>query len=135
MKDFFKETLLLAILSFLTPIVLFLLGGSDVFFISYIGFLFLIIPYIIAHFVSSFLFWYKRKNDFFFKLFFLRSLYLFAAIIIALVIQLTLYKDIETIIGIIFSIIVFSSLTFNNFLFLLIRKITNVIFGNKYKEL
>jgi len=135
MKDFLKETLLLAVLSFLTPIVLFLLGGSDVFFISYIGFLFLIIPYIIAHFVSSFLFWYKKKNDFFFKLFFLRSLYLFVAIIIALIIQLTLYKYIEISIGIIFSIIVFSFLTFNNFLFLLIRKITNVMFGNKYKKL
>jgi len=119
MKNFLKETLLLVILSLLAPIVLFFLGGSGVFFLGYLGFLFLLMPYIIAHLVSSFLFWYKREKKSFFKLFFLRSLYL-----IALIFQLAFYKDLEISVGIIFTIVVFSSLTFNNFVFLALKKIT-----------
>jgi len=126
MKNFFKETLLLAILSLLVPIILFFLGADSLLFIAYFGFLFLLIPYIVAQLVSSFLFWYNIKKDFFFKLFFLRSLYLIIAMIIALIFQLVLYKDwIEDASVVVFiSIVVFSSLTFNNFLFLILKKIT-----------
>jgi len=129
MKNFFKETLLLAILSLLVPIILFFLGADSLLFIAYFGFLYLLIPNIIAQIVSSFLFWHKRKKNFFFKLFFWRSFYLMIAIVVALIFQLVFYKDwIEDASVVVFiSIVVFSSLTFNNFLFLVFKKITEML--------
>jgi|GEM_PF-2321743 len=129
MKNFFKETLLLAILSLLVPIILFFLGADSLLFIAYFGFLYLLIPHIIAQLVSSLLFWHNEKKDSFFKLFFLRSLYLMIAMIIALIFQSVLYKDWieDTKVVVFISIIVFSSLTFNNFLFFILKKITEIL--------
>jgi len=121
MKTFLKETLLLIALSIPIPIILFFIGVDSLLYFTIFGFYLLLIPYVIAQLVSSVLFWYKKGKKSFFNLLLFRSVYLFAAILLAVIFQLILNK--EWGISLLIAIISFLSLTFNNFLFLILKKI------------
>lgn len=120
MKNFLKETLLLLVLSIPIPVILFFIGVDSLLWFAIFGFYMLLIPYVIAQLVSSVLFWYKREKKYFFNLLLFRSLYLFIAILLAVILQLIFSK--EWSISLIIAVITFISLTCNNFLFLILKK-------------
>lgn len=121
MKNFVRESLLLLMLSIPIPVILFFMEVESLLYLAFFGFYMLLIPYIIAQLVSSIFFWYKKAEKSFFKLLLFRSFYLLVAILIAGIVQIVLNK--EWGISLIIAIITFLSLTFNNFLFLILKKI------------
>lgn len=121
MKNFVRESLLLLMLSIPIPLILFFIGVDSLLYFAIFGFYMLLIPYIIAQLVSSVLFWYKKEKKSFFNLLLFRSFYLLVAILIAGIFQIVLNK--EWGVSLIIAIITFLSLTFNNFLFLILKKI------------
>lgn len=121
MKNFVRESLLLLVLSIPIPIVLFFMGAESLLYLTLFGFYMLLIPYVIAQLVSSILFWYKREKKSFFNLLLFRSFYLLVAILIAGIFHSVLNK--EWGVNLLIAIITFISLTFNNLLFLILKKI------------
>ena len=121
MKNFLKESLLLLVLSIPIPVILFFTGADSLLYLALFGFYMLLIPYVIAQLVSSILFWYKKEKQSFLNSFLLRSVYLLVAILLAGIFQLVLTK--EWGVSLIIAIVSFISLTFNNFLFLTLKKV------------
>lgn len=121
MKNFLKESLLLLALSIPIPLILVFIGVDSLLYFAIFGFYMLLAPYVIAQLVSSILFWYKKEKKSFLNSFLLRSVYLLVAILLVVIFQLILNK--EWGVSLIIAVITFISLTFNNFLFLIFKKI------------